>query len=75
LMGLAWKGLIPLALLNFLCVAIVLTFELPKHYLAFTALFLVAGSMISARHLQSTINRPRSEGRMTTGLNLTESAI
>jgi len=75
LMGLAWKGLIPLALLNFLCVAIVLTFELPKHYLAFTALFLVVGSMISARHLQLTINRPRSACRAATDLNFTESAI
>ena len=75
LMGLAWKGLIPLGLLNFLCVAIVLTYELPKHYLAFTALFLVAGSMISARNLQKTINRPRSEGRPATHVNLTESAI
>ena len=75
LMGLAWKGLIPLGLLNLLCVAVVLTLDLPKHYLAFTALFLVAGSMISARHLQMTINRPRSEGRPATNVNLTESAI
>ncbi len=75
LMGLAWKGLIPLALLNFLCVAIVLTYDLPKHYLALTALFLVAGSMVSARQLQHTINRPRSEGRPATNVNLTESAI
>jgi NADH-quinone oxidoreductase subunit H len=75
LMGLAWKGLIPLGLLNLLCVAVVLTLDLPKHYLALTALFLVAGSMISARHLQLTINRPRSEGRPSTGVNLTESAI
>jgi NADH-quinone oxidoreductase subunit H len=75
LMGLAWKGLIPLGLLNLLCVAIVLTFDMPKHYLALTALFLVVGSMVSARNLQMTINRPRSEGRPSTGVNLTESAI
>jgi NADH-quinone oxidoreductase subunit H len=63
LMGLAWKGLIPLGIVNLLCVAIVLTFDLPKHLLSFTALFLVVGAMISARNLQSTINRPRSAGR------------
>ena len=75
LMSLAWKGLIPLGLLNLLCVAVVLTLDLPKHFLALTALFLIAGAMISARHLQSTINRPRSEGRLATGVNLTESAL
>ena len=63
LMGLAWKGLIPLGLANLLCVAIVLTLGLPKYLLSFTALFLVVGSLISARNLQSTINRPRSAGR------------
>jgi NADH-quinone oxidoreductase subunit H len=63
LMGLAWKGLIPLGIVNLLCVAVVLTFDLPKHLLSFTALFLVVGAMISARNLQSTINRPRSAGR------------
>ena len=75
LMSLAWKGLIPLGLLNLLCVAVVLTLDIPKHFLALTALFLIAGAMISARHLQSTINRPRSEGRLATGVNLTESAL
>ena len=75
LMGLAWKGLIPLGLLNLLCVAVVLSLEIPKHYLALTALFLIIGSMISARHLQLTINRPRSAGRPATDLNLTESAL
>jgi NADH-quinone oxidoreductase subunit H len=63
LMGLAWKGLIPLGLVNLLCVAIVLTFDLPKHLLAFTAIFIFVGSLISARQLQFTINRPRSAGR------------
>ncbi len=75
LMSLAWTGLIPLGLLNLLCVAVVLTLDIPKHFLALTALFVVAGAMISARHLQSTINRPRSEGRLATGVNLTESAL
>ncbi len=75
LMGLAWKGLIPLGLLNLLCVAIVLTLDIPKHYLALTALFLIAGSMISARHMDLTINRPRSAGRPAADVNLTESAI
>ena len=63
LMGLAWKGLIPLGLVNLLCVAIVLTFDLPKHLLSFTAIFIFVGSLISARQLQFTINRPRSAGR------------
>ncbi len=63
LMGLAWKGLIPLGLVNLLCVAVVLTLDLPKHLLAFTAIFIFIGSLISARQLQFTINRPRSAGR------------
>jgi NADH-quinone oxidoreductase subunit H len=67
LMGLAWKGLIPLGLANLLCVAVVFTFDLPKHLLAFTAVFLFVGSLISARNLQSTINMPRSSGRPRAG--------
>lgn len=63
LMGLAWKGLIPLGLVNLLCVAVVLTLDLPKHLLAFTAIFIFIGSLISARQLQFTINRPRLSGR------------
>lgn len=63
LMGMAWKGLIPLGIVNLVCVAVVLTLGLPKHLLCFTAFFLVIGAMISARNLQYTINRPRSAGR------------
>jgi NADH-quinone oxidoreductase subunit H len=38
LMGLAWKGLIPMALINLLGVAVVLTFGWPKHLLLITAI-------------------------------------
>lgn len=72
LMGLAWKGLIPLGLVNLVCVAVVFTFDLPKHLLAFTALFLFVASMISAKNLQSTINMPRSAGRPQAGTMLGE---
>ena len=75
LMGLAWKGLIPLGLVNLLCVAVVLTFDLPKHLLSFTAIFIFVGSLISARQLQFTINRPRSAGRPSIGQATSEVTI
>jgi NADH-quinone oxidoreductase subunit H len=75
LMGLAWKGLIPLGLVNLVCVAVVFTFDLPKHLLSFTAVFLFVGSLISARNLQSTINMPRSAGRPKAGSILSEVTV
>ena len=75
LMGLAWKGLIPLGLVNLVCVAVVFTFDLPKHLLSFTAVFLFVASLISARNLQSTINMPRSAGRPKAGSILTEVTV
>jgi NADH-quinone oxidoreductase subunit H len=75
LMGLAWKGLIPLGLVNLLCVAVVLTFDLPKHLLSFTAIFIFVGSLISARQLQFTINRPRSAGRPSIAQTTSEVTI
>ena len=75
LMGLAWKGLIPLGLVNLVCVAVVFTFDLPKHLLSFTAVFLFVASLISARNLQSTINMPRSAGRPKAGSILSEVTV
>ena len=75
LMGLAWKGLIPLGLVNLVCVAVVFTFDLPKHLLSFTAVFLFVASLISAKNLQSTINMPRSAGRPKAGSILSEVTV
>jgi NADH-quinone oxidoreductase subunit H len=54
LMGLAWKGLIPLGLANLLGVAIVLTFGLPKHLLALTVLLPVAAAYYSAAQFNAS---------------------
>jgi NADH-quinone oxidoreductase subunit H len=75
LMGLAWKGLIPLGLVNLLCVAVVLTLDLPKHLLALTAVFVFIGAFISARQLQSTNNRPRSAPNPTHGRTAMSEAL
>jgi NADH-quinone oxidoreductase subunit H len=47
LMSLAWKGLIPLALLNVVCVMLTLHFDQSRWWLALTsaALFLGAGAL------------------------------
>lgn len=55
LMGLAWKGLIPLGLLNLFGVAVVLTFGLPKHLLALTALLPVAMAYYSAAQFNASL--------------------
>ena len=57
LMGLAWKGLIPLGLVNLFLVAVVLTLGLPKHLLAGTAILLFVAAMISTYQLQRTLNQ------------------
>jgi NADH-quinone oxidoreductase subunit H len=57
LMGLAWKGLIPLGLVNLFLVAVVLTLGLPKHLLAGTAVLLFVAAMISTYQLQRTLNQ------------------
>jgi hypothetical protein len=56
-MGLAWKGLIPLGLVNLFLVAVVLTLGLPKHLLAGTAILLFVAAMISTYQLQRTLNQ------------------
>jgi NADH-quinone oxidoreductase subunit H len=64
LMGLAWKGLIPLGLLNLLCVAVVLTFDLPKHFLALTAFFLLGGAYISVHQLNASLTESLAAKRL-----------
>ncbi len=68
LMGLAWKGLIPLAMLNLVCVAVVLTLGLPKHVLAGTALLLFAASFFSAYQLQKTLSSAAPTGSNAPGM-------
>ncbi len=56
LMGLAWKGLIPLGLLNLLSVAIALSFKLPTWPLPiFALIFLLVGGMINVQQLRKKI--------------------
>lgn len=60
LMGLAWKGLIPLALVNVLAVIIVLSLGWNKHWLVSTALLIPAAAMISTVQLRRTWARNRA---------------
>jgi NADH-quinone oxidoreductase subunit H len=56
LMGLAWKGLIPLGLINLLAVAITLTFDLPRWPLAIVSILaFVIGGVISVNQLRRKI--------------------
>jgi NADH-quinone oxidoreductase subunit H len=60
LMGLAWKALIPLGLVNLFLVAAVFTFDMPKHYLSFTIVFIGVAGLISTIKLQRTLNTPNA---------------
>jgi NADH-quinone oxidoreductase subunit H len=55
LMGLAWKGLIPLALVNLVGVAIVLTLGLPKHLLIATAVLPILAAYYSAAKFNASL--------------------
>ncbi|AMV32015.1 NADH-quinone oxidoreductase subunit H [Pirellula sp. SH-Sr6A] len=68
LMGLAWKGLIPLGLINLVLVAIVLTLELPKHLLAGTALLLFVAAVFSSYQLQRSMNQNANARRLNQGV-------
>lgn len=56
LMGLAWKGLIPLGLVNLFLVAAVFTFDLNKHFLAVTIVTIPIAGLISTWRLQRELN-------------------
>jgi NADH-quinone oxidoreductase subunit H len=60
LMGLAWKGLIPLALANLVGVAIVLTLGLPKHLLLITAFLPLAAAYYSAAKFNQSFSTENS---------------
>lgn len=62
LMGLAWKGLIPLGLVNLLGVAIVLTFGLPKHLLVVTAFVPLLAAYYSAAQFNASMASPSQRG-------------
>ncbi|MDZ4848027.1 MAG: NADH-quinone oxidoreductase subunit NuoH [Pirellulaceae bacterium] len=58
LMGLTWKGLIPLAMLNLIAVAVVSTVHLPKWTMAIVSLVLLIGAgQWSASQLQARLRR------------------
>ena len=60
LMGLAWKGMIPLGLLNLLSVAVVLSFDLPRWPLPiFAVLLLLLGGMNNVRQLKKKVRIAR----------------
>ncbi len=75
LMSLAWKGLIPLGLVNLFLVAIVLTLGLPKYLLSLTALLLVTGAYISAWQLRTTILKSTSTNRSLGNARMGEAAV
>jgi NADH-quinone oxidoreductase subunit H len=59
LMGLAWKGLIPLAMLNLIGVAVVETAGWPRWILAiYSVLLLLAAGIWSVVQLQAKLRRP-----------------
>lgn len=59
LMGLAWKGLIPLGLLNLIGVAVVETAQWPRWTLAIvSALLLIGAGLWSSSQLQVRLKRP-----------------
>ncbi len=68
LMGLAWKGLIPLSLVNIFLVTVVLTLDVNKHWLAGTALLLPIASAISTYQLQKTWNRTAASRKLASGM-------
>ena len=61
LMGLAWKGLIPLALVNLIGVAIVLSLDLPKHLLFVTAVLPMIAAYYSATQFNESMTKLNSE--------------
>ena len=66
LMGLTWKGLIPLAMLNLIGVAIVSTAQWPRWSLAIVSLFLLIGAgMWSTSQLQAKLRRPAGRKPVT----------
>jgi NADH-quinone oxidoreductase subunit H len=66
LMGLAWKGLIPLGMLNLAGVAVVLTLDWPKHLLIVTALLPLAAAYYSSVKFNAAMARV-SAGRDAIG--------
>ncbi len=59
LMGLAWKGLIPLAMLNLIGVAVVTTLRLPLWTLTILSFaLLIGGGMWSVIGLRARLKRP-----------------
>lgn len=60
LMGLAWKGLIPLSLVNVVAVVVVLSLDWNKHWLASSLLLLPAASLISTYQLRRSWARNRA---------------
>jgi len=59
LMGLTWKGLLPLAMLNLIGVAVVTTMEWPRWSMAIVSLALLIGAgLISTSQLNAKLRRP-----------------
>jgi NADH-quinone oxidoreductase subunit H len=61
LMGLAWKGLIPMGMVHLLAVAVVLTLGWPKHLLIATALLPIAAAYYSSIQFNASMAKLSSE--------------
>ncbi len=68
LMGLAWKGLIPLAIVNVFLVAVFLSLGLDKHWLAATALLVPIASLISTSQLRRSWHRTAAARNLNSGM-------
>lgn len=68
LMGLAWKGLIPLGLVNLFLVAAVFSFDLNKHFLAVTIITIPIAGLISTWKLRRELNSAPAYRTGKTGL-------
>jgi NADH-quinone oxidoreductase subunit H len=70
LMGVAWKALIPLGMLNLAALAVVLTLDISRWWLAGVSLFL----LIAAGMLNVSGSKDRIEGRSTSSASRTRSS-
>jgi NADH-quinone oxidoreductase subunit H len=61
LMGLAWKGLLPLGLANLVCVAVVLSLGFSKYWLALTAVFPVVAAYVSVLSFNASMAATRAQ--------------
>jgi NADH-quinone oxidoreductase subunit H len=68
-MALAWQVMIPLALINLVCVTVVLEFGLSPWFLTVTSVVtFVAAAVIATRERSTVISRPRESVAVSQGV-------